>query len=146
MEYRPCLVTLHDGRKVDCVYVVADEPYLTYWGIAPEQDPGKRWISISDVADLVESPSRLPAEFADQIYDGGECGMGYYVFRIDFLDGTSQVYGTGDAVDFIPLPDGKTAADIESVHPHEGRDDPEIVAGLDYYWCIYSGVDCSAKP
>jgi len=140
MEYRPCSVTLRDGTRLPCVYVVPVQPYMRYWGVPPEHDRGKYWIRIEDVDEVAESPLRLPAQFASHIYEGGESGMGYCVFRVVFRDNTSQAYLTGNAVDFIQLPDGQTMADIVRVERHAGRNDTRIKGGMEYFWCIYNGV------
>ena len=75
MEYRPCSVTLRDGARLSCVYVVPVQPYIRYWGIPPEEDRGKHWIRVEDVEDITESPLRLPAQFASHIYEAGESGI-----------------------------------------------------------------------
>jgi len=143
-EYRPCLVTLKDGRKVDCVYVVLEQPYIKHWGVFPEDDSGKQSVQIEDVSEIEESPSRLPAKIANKIYEAGESGMGYCVFTLVFSDDTTQAYITGNAVDFVPLPSGKVARDIVDVFPHKGRQAENQMHGLRYYWCIYSDVEKSA--
>ncbi len=144
MEYRPCLVTLNDGRKVDCVYVVHEQQYIRHWGVWPEDDSGKQSLLIEYVSGIEESPSRLPPKIANKIYNAGESGMGYCVFTLVFTDGSTQAYVTGNAVDFVALPNGKAARDIRKVLPHEGRQAENQKQGLDYYWCIYSGVEQSA--
>jgi hypothetical protein len=144
IEYKPCLVTLKDGRKLDCVYVVPEQPYIKIWGVFPEDDSGKESVQIEDVSEIEESPSRLPAKIANKIYDAGESGMGYCVFTLIFNDGSTQAYITGNAVDFVPLPAGKAARDIEDVLTQEGRQAKNQGHGLKYYWCIYSDVEESA--
>lgn len=78
---------------------------------------------------------------ASDIYRGGESGMGYCLFTVIFRDGTTQPCVTGNAVDFIYLPDGCTSADIVSVTRGAGRNDPQMKAGAQYFWCIYDGVE-----
>jgi hypothetical protein len=141
IEYRPCLVNLQDGRKIDCVYVVPEQQYIHHWGVWPEDDPGKQSLRIEDVSEIEESPSRLPAAIANKLYEEGESGMGYCIFTLVFTDGSTQAYITGNAVDFVPLPAGKEARDIKKVIPHEGRNVENQMQVLDYYWCIYSGVE-----
>jgi hypothetical protein len=141
IEYRPCLVTLKDGRKVDCVYVVLEQPYIKQWGVFPENDSHKQSVQIEDVSEIKESLSRLPPVIANKIYKAGESGMGYCVFTIVFSDGSLQAYVTGNAVDFVPLPAHKVAKDIVDVHPHEGRQAENQMNGLGYYWCLYSDVE-----
>jgi hypothetical protein len=136
--YFPCSVTLSDRRIFDTVYIEPEMPYLRSWGVYPEDDRGKRFIKIEDVVNVKDSPTRLPARFANQIYDHGESGMGYTIFTVVFSDGQRQAYGTGNAVDFIRYPDGKGPSNVSSVLPHEGRN-AQPVGAPDWYWCLYSG-------
>ena len=76
----PCRVTLEDGRIFDTVYIQPEMPYLRSWGVYPEDDRGKRFVKIEDVVKVEDSATRLPARFANQIYDHGESGMGYTIF------------------------------------------------------------------
>ena len=70
------------------VYVVSEQSYIRSWGVWPEDDSGKALIAIEEVQDLRESHSRLPAEFANRLYDAGESGMGYRIFTVVFDDGS----------------------------------------------------------
>lgn len=141
MQYRPCLVTLRNDQKLDCVYVVPEDPYIRIWGVHPEEDSGKRYLAIDEVLAIEDSPSRLPLTIANQIYEAEESGMGYCVFTLEFSDGGIQAYVTGNAVDFVPMPNGKLLSDIVSVHTHTDRNAGNILHGLEYYWCIYDGTD-----
>lgn len=80
--YRPCRVTLRSGQTDDVVYIAKAESYIAAWGVRPEDDAAKRSVSIADVVDITESPRRLPATFANRLYDSGESGMGYSVFTV----------------------------------------------------------------
>src|SRR5205814_3260464 len=82
LKYFPCLVRLNNGTEVDRVYLVSEAPYIAHWGVYPAQDHGKVEIRLSDVASLNESPSRLPPQFASQLYKAGESGMGYTLFVV----------------------------------------------------------------
>lgn len=137
LTYWPCAARLKDGSVLGCVYVVPEGPYIKHWGVYPQQDPGKSYISLSDVDALAESPRRLPARFANELYKGGESGMGYTIFTVVFADGSRQAYGTGNAVDFIRYPDGKGQSDVVGVLPHEGRN-AEPVSSPEYYWCLFA--------
>jgi len=129
---------LSDGSKKDRTYIVCAEEYIKVWGIWPEEDKHKKSILIDYVIEIQESDFRLPPQIAQKIYDGGESGMGYYIFTLIFNDGSKQAYITGGAVDFIPLPIGMVMNDIADVDLHVGRDDPMRMRSLDYYWCLYS--------
>jgi len=134
LEYKPCAVVLRDGSKKDNVYVVDAQAYIDTWGVWPEDDNGKKFVRSEEVVSVCESPNRLPPEIADQIYEAGESGMGYCVFLLEFKNGLSQSYVTGNAVDFVQYPKGITANDIVRVKPHEGRE--TAVSCPEYYWCL----------
>lgn len=137
MKYYPCRVILRDGRILDTVYIVPEMPYLNTWGVYPENDRAKLSLSLEDVLRVENSPTRLPAQFANEVYKEGESGMGYNIFTVVFSDGERQAYGTGGAVDFIQYPDGKGPKDVVAVLPHEGRN-AAPVRSPDWYWCLYS--------
>jgi hypothetical protein len=136
LEYRPCSVTLTNGTTVPCVYVMDAQSYIDAWGVWPEDDKGKRHISIVDVASISESPFRLPPRFANELYRAGESGMGYCILTLVFSDGTEQVCLSGNAIDFVQLPDGKSVADLIAVIPHKGRNAP-YVESPKYSWCLF---------
>lgn len=137
LKYYPCRITLVNGTILDTVYIEPELPYLRFWGVFPEDDSGKRYIRIEDVMKVEDSPTRLPARFANEIYRNGESGMGYTIFTVIFADGEQQACVNGNAVDFIQYPDGKGPKDVIAVHPHEGRT-AHLVKGPEYYWCLYS--------
>jgi hypothetical protein len=138
LVYYPCRAVLKSGDTFDTVYIVPEKPYLKYWGVYPENDPGKRWIRMEELAEVQESSIRLPAQFANEIYKDGESGMGYTIFTVVFADGTQQACVTGNAVDFIVYPIGKGPNDVAAVIPHEGRRDASLVNSPAWYWCLYS--------
>jgi hypothetical protein len=135
--YFPCAARMRDGTVLACVYVVPEGPYIKHWRVYPQQDRGKSYISLSDVGAFAESPRRLPAKFANRLYQSGESGMGYTIFTVVFSDGTRQACGTGNAVDFIRYPEGKGPNDVIDVLPHQGRG-AELVNSPEYYWCLFS--------
>jgi hypothetical protein len=136
IAYKPCLVTLQDGRQIDNVYVVSAQQYSKYWGLPPKRARGKQFLQIQDIVKIDESPSRLPTDIANEIYQAGESRMGSYHFTLIFSDGSEQEYMTGDAVDFVPFPAGKTNADIVKVIPGFGVGE-DVKQGLKYYWCLF---------
>ena len=135
--YYPCRVTLRSGPVLDTVYIEPEKPYLRAWGVYPEDDKAKRWVRIEDILTVEDSPTRLPARFANEIYRAGESGMGYTIFTVVFADGERQAYSTGNAVDFIRYPEGKGFGDVVAVEPHEGREN-RPVPNPQWYWCLYS--------
>jgi hypothetical protein len=112
------------------------QSYIDVWGVWPEDDKGKRHISVNEVANLSESPYRLPPGLADELYRAGESGMGYCIFTLVFSDGSEQVYLSGNAIDFVQLPQGKSVSDLAAVVPHKGRNAP-YVETLKYSWCLF---------
>lgn len=137
LDYYPCQALLRTGATIDRVYVVAEAPYISQWGVYPEQDRAKSSIKIADVSLITGSPARLPARFANRLYEAGESGMGYQIFSVVFSDGTKQAYLTGNAVDFIEYPEGKGMKDVTDVLPNVGRNqNPQ--PGPKYHWCLYS--------
>ena len=137
LTYWPCAARLKDGTVLVCVYVVPETPYIRRWGVYPQRDREKSYISLADVDSLGESPRRVPARFANQLYKSGESGMGYTIFTVVFADGSRQAYSTGNAVDFIRYPEGKKPSDVVDVLPHEGRS-AEPISGPEYYWCLFA--------
>jgi hypothetical protein len=137
LTYWPCAARMKNGTVLVCVYVVPEGPYIKHWGVYPQQDRGKNYISLADVDALAESPRRLPPQFANKLYKSGESGMGYTIFTVVFADGTRQAYGTCNAVDFVRYPEGKTQNDVVEVLPHEGRA-AEPISNPQYYWCLFA--------
>ena len=127
ITYYPCCVRLNDGTKLDRVYLVAEIPFIKIWGWYPDRDRGKAEVLVSNIASVEDSPTRLPAIFANELYRAGESGMGYSLFTVIFKADdssaqSSQAYVTGDAVDFIDYPEGKGPKDVLRVLPHVGRE------------------------
>ena len=136
LSYFPCRVTLKDGTIIDRVYIVEAQPYITVWGVWPDQDAHKYEVRLEEISEVQESPSRLPARFANKLYRAGESGMGYTVFTVRFRDGAEMAYVSGGAVDFISFPAGQSQADIVDVSPHIGRD-RAVHSDIPYFWCLH---------
>src|SRR5271170_3652048 len=117
VAFRPCDVILKDGRRVDRVYVMPEEPYIMIWGVWPEDDKGKKSIRIEDVSTVEESSHRLPAPLASKLYMAGESGMGCTIFTVVFDDGSRLAIQTGNAIDFIDYPAGKGLGNVVDVLP-----------------------------
>lgn len=141
-RYFPCQVALSDGRKQDRVYLTDAASYSRSWTPFPSEDRGKREVLIGNVVGIEDSPSRLPADIANRIYGSGESGMGYIIFTLVFEDGSRLPCSTGDAVDFVALPQRYIGLKVRDVELQVGRE--QINAGAeagkpaDYSWCIYS--------
>ena len=136
MEYYPCRVTLKSGEILNNVYVAEVKKYLKVWGILPGLDPAKKSVLIGDDIKIEESPNRLPPKLATKLYKSGESGMGYTIFTLVLSNDLKIPIVTGNAIDFVDLPDGFNTEDILDVIPHEGRNNnPQH--GPSYTWCLY---------
>jgi hypothetical protein len=135
IEYYPCIVTLRSGTVVDCVYVQDEAPYRDSWGVYPGEDSKRSSIAIAEVVSLAESPSRLPARFANELYKAGETAMGGHAFTVQFADGTAEFYMGGNAVDFIDYPPEKSQKDVVAVR-NGGRG--AACSRPRHLWCLYS--------
>jgi hypothetical protein len=136
--YFPCSVTLTGGEVRDTVYFMPEKPVMKMWGVYLEGAGAKRLIRVEDVAEVRDSPTRLPARFANELYLQGESGMGYTIFTVVFSDGARQAYVTGDGVDFIDYPPGKGPLDVAAVISSEGRKAESLLQAPDSYWCIFA--------
>jgi len=136
MEYRPCRLKLKNGEIIDRVYVSEVESYMKVWGVMPDQDAGKQYALIEEVESIQEYPKRMPVKLANKLYEAGESGMGYLLYKIEFDNGQTIDVATGNAVDFPPIPDGLTKENIKEVYPHQGsRENP--THSPSYTWCLY---------
>jgi hypothetical protein len=118
--YFPVVVTLRTGEQRDAVYLSPAIPWFEQWAVWPDEDAGKRSLSLEDILDFEESPTRLPPEFAEVLYAAGESGMGYQIFQLHFRDGSTASFGTGNAIDFA------------------GRDDRLMRGARDHAWCLFN--------
>jgi hypothetical protein len=135
--YRPCSVALRDGSVIDRAYVAEAEDYIGNWGV-PHEDERSSLVDIAEVLTVQESPFRLPPEIADRIYRSGESGMGYTIFQLILRDGRLLDCFTGNAVDFVDLPDDVEVQDIVDVRLQAGagRTSPQA-RGSEYTWVLY---------
>jgi hypothetical protein len=136
IEYFPCMVQLANGEQHDCIYVVDAKSYIRVWGAWPDEDRGKRALAVQDVVEIHPSPSRLPVQFARQMYAIGESAMGYCIFALQFADGTRQVYCTGNLMDFLEFPEGKSVRDVVALTPNQGERERSL-GTREYYWCLF---------
>jgi hypothetical protein len=89
--------------------------------------------------------SRRPPEIANRIYAEGESGMGYCIFELVLEGGRTLSCQTGNAVDFVDIPDSISPLDIVDVRPHEGTGRTHRDAGgMPFSWAIYR--DESTQP
>ncbi len=135
--YRPCMVSLADGSKVDRVYVCQASKWIESWGVWPEDDDAKWSLDVEQVVCVEPSPSALPTWCSVLLYEAGESGMGYTLYLLQFSDGSDAAYYTGNAVDFTEYPAGQSAETVAAVIPHAGRDRSDSRSAGDYLWCLY---------
>jgi hypothetical protein len=97
------------------------------------------WVSPDDVASIEESPVRLPARFANEIYAAGESGMGSFCFTVLFWFWPRQVYATGGLVDFIKFPRWRGPTAVRGVLPHVGKRKAKLLKKqVKSHICVYS--------
>ena len=145
IKYRPCEVTLKDGSIDHHVYVQEQQKWLDVWGVDPEDDPGKRSIEIDSVAEIRESPARIPAVFADEIYAAFPLGREEAVFQLVLDDGRVITCRTGDAIDFLRWPAGVEPRQVVGVRTDVGNHRPDAdIVNADFAWCLYQGVEPAA--
>jgi len=66
--YFPCSVTLTSGDVLDTVYFMPERPTVKLWEAYWQTDGAKRLIRVEDVAEVRDSPTRIPARFANELY------------------------------------------------------------------------------
>ncbi|MEQ8328655.1 MAG: hypothetical protein RIE84_04950 [Parvibaculum sp.] len=135
--YYPCSVRMKDGIEFPHVYFVEARSWLVAWAPLPDRSLDKNHLDVRHVAEVQECPDRLPPAFANRLYEAGESGMGYTIFTLRFSDGSRAVYSSGNVVDFVIYPDGKSAADVIDVIPHEGKEDSNMRLAPVHRWCIF---------
>ena len=133
----PCLVTFKDGSERDRVFLARSQEWIRQWGVWPEDDKGKRSVDVRDIVSIRESPTRLPAKFAAELYNAGESGMGYCLFKVMFADGSEQAYSSGNAVDFINYPEHQSPSTVIGIIPHADTPDGTQRHAPDYSWCLF---------
>ena len=136
LEYRPCQVTFVDGTICDRVYVQEATSWFGHWGVEPEDDDAKLLVPVERIAHVAESPTRLPARFANRMYAAGESMMGGCLFRLVLRNGSYLDCATGNAVDFPAWPPGIGPRDVVDLLPHEGRTSDHLTQPR-YAWALY---------
>lgn len=137
IEHYPCAVTLASGEFLDFVYIVESKGFLYCWSVLPEEDPGKKSIYLNDVKEIHPSPNRIPALLAADLYEAGETGMGFIVFEMEFSDGEKLSAISGNAVDFVNLPDSRSVSDIVKVRKIEDRDYKSFLQPPEIHFCLF---------
>jgi hypothetical protein len=137
-DYRPCRVTLRDGRVLDRVYLSEVRLYYTQLVSDPHSPAPGQMIDMREVVKVEESPDRLPIDFANKMYLHGESSIGLRRFKLELKDGRELFCLTGKPVDFVDLPDGVKPADILELHPHARAPEESYDCGSrEFFWCLY---------
>lgn len=117
----PCAVTLIDGT-------IHERAYCNLF--ARYSDAGD-WINPETVAEIRESPHRLPVHLARLLYAAGESGMGYQICTLHFRTKPDVVYTNSACyLDFPALPQGYDMRDLVGVTPHAGRGSSGPTCGI----------------
>ena len=132
----PCAAELRDGTVLNCVYFVDLATFeRTQPGKQPEEAYGPRYVSPDRVASIRESPLRLPARFANEIYRAGEAGMGYFDFCLVFSFWCRRDYVVG-LVDFLEYPRWYGPADVKAVILYRNKRKPRRQP--ETWWCVFA--------
>ena len=94
-------------------------------------------ISLDDVAAIFESEDRLPARFANCLYQAGETGMGMMAFQVVFRFGLKFRYLAGNFVDFLEFPPLLGPAQVRDVLPG-GRRTSRARGSRPADWCFFT--------
>jgi hypothetical protein len=132
----PCSARMLNGATCECVYFVEIACFKQLFrGLGPESMRSLLWISGQEVIDIEESPARLPARFANKIYQAGE-HWGSYSFTLIFSWWCRPDYLVGGFIDFLTYPSGRRPADVKEVilYRRHKRATPVRQA----YWCVFS--------
>ncbi len=134
----PCSAQLRDGAVLTCVYLIDVASFARIWGTErPEGVPGGVWsVSPDQISSVVESPLRLPVRFANEIYQAGESGMGYFDFCLVFSRWCRRDYLVGNFVDFLEYPLWKRPRDVKRVILH--RNKRKLRSTPRTWWCVYA--------
>jgi hypothetical protein len=92
-------------------------------------------IPIADIVRIEESPCRLPARFATELYSRGETSMCAYQFTVKFYAGFSRTYVDAGCVDFIDYPPLMSPAWVSSVQPASKK---RYRHCPNFRWCFFS--------
>jgi len=134
----PCSALLNDGTVLECVYFVSADTAKRLFGPAGIEAVSERLrIPVEQVANVGVSPARLPARFANQIYQAGETHYGCYMFTLVFSRWRREKYSQGGFIDFLSFPRGRRPCDVKEVLLRTGPIRASRV--MEYRWCVYSG-------
>jgi hypothetical protein len=137
----PCSVQLRDGRTLECVYMTEASVFKCLWHFdSPEEVPGMFCISPAEVVSITDSPFRLPARFANKVYQAGESGMGYTIFALKFKWWPRRYYCAGSFVDFVEFPpwQGPDTVTCVLTHLFKRFKRPQKLPNFSMYDCVYS--------
>lgn len=120
------LLGLFDLREIDSPFLLG---------------PDLPQICASEVIAVEESPFRLPVQLANEAYQHGETGMGYWVFTLRLNDARELHYlADGPSVDFPAFPPDVTPEMIRGIRVHERNETtPSDCQGMaEFFYCYHS--------
>ena len=130
--YWPCEARLASGEWIDRVCLVRARDWLGPW---PHEMDGP-YLDISDIVEVRESPSRLPAPF---IYETQRkaLGLGFNggMVEIVLADGRSVIMG-GEFFDFPPYPKDAGPIDVVEVRTPTRDRMAEALFPARPIWCL----------
>jgi hypothetical protein len=132
----PCSARMKDGTVEERAYFVAAETAVRLFGPAGIDAVSRSLrLPIDRVVSVAESPARLPAKFANQIYRAGETHYGCYLFTLVFSRWRRSRYMVGGFVDFLFYPSGRGPSDIQKAVLGNGA--RRATAVPKFKWCVY---------
>jgi hypothetical protein len=134
----PYSAHMGEAGLLKCVYFADWTAFTRLHG--EEEPPDRvypsRCIAADQVASIGLSPYRLPARFANQIYQRGESGMGWNGFTLVFSWWCRSHYIVGSLVDFLGYPLWYSPEDVKEVLLYDRKKRGR--SSLDSYWCVFT--------
>jgi hypothetical protein len=132
----PCSARLKDGANYACVYFVDLATFRQLFrGLEPASIENLFWIPGEQVELIQESPARLPAKFANRIYQAPG-HWGYHSFTLVFSWWCRRDYLVGGFVDFLTYSFRRGPSDVKDILLC--RVNKRVTAVPQTYWCVFS--------
>jgi hypothetical protein len=132
----PCAVRLLDGTTLNRVVLINSATARRLFGPSGLAAVSERLrVPTELVASVAESPERLPARFANEIYREGETHYGIFTFTLVFSRWRRQRYLTGGFIDFPVFPGSYGPMDVKEVILRSGAD--RASPAKEVKWCVY---------
>lgn len=134
----PCAVTLRNGDYKSRVYLYEPSALRAFTGFDRPENLAHvdRYLLADEIESIRESPERLPARFANEIYKAGESGYGYFAFRLMFRFLGHKDYVGGGLIDFLFYPRLRRASHVVGVQVHSPK--RRITPFPQSFWGVFS--------